>query len=106
MLDFMRYEKLGRMLEWKAEIEHDWSLKSGNYGKGLQKYLNPVIFNEIENTYAGTGTDADWESLFRILKLFGKIAREVVNGLGYAYPEDLDSRVMEYLQKVKEKKLP
>jgi aminoglycoside 6-adenylyltransferase len=106
MLDFMRYEKLGKMLEWKVEIEHEWSLKSGNYGKGLQKYLNPVIFNEIENTYAGNGPDADWESLFRIIRLFRKIAREFGEKLGYAYPEDLDSRVMEYLQKVKEKKLP
>jgi aminoglycoside 6-adenylyltransferase len=101
MLNFIRYEKLRKMLEWKVEIEHNWSLKSGNYGKGLSKYLAPEILDEIENTYAGTGPEADWESLFRIIALFRKVAREVGNKLEYTYPEEMDSRVVKYLQKVK-----
>jgi aminoglycoside 6-adenylyltransferase len=106
MLDFMRYEKLGKMLEWKAEIEHDWSLKSGNYGKGLVKYLTPEIIRELENTFSSSGENAYWNALFRIINLFRKVAREVGQRLGYAYPQNLDSRVIEYLQKVKKKKLP
>src|SRR4030042_690400 len=50
MLNFLRYEKLCRMLEWKVEIEHDWMLKSGVYGKGLHKYLTPEILEELEST--------------------------------------------------------
>src|SRR4030043_1519329 len=101
MLNFLRYEKLCHMLEWKVEIEHDWQIKSGRYGKGLQKYLAPEIINEIENTCAGSEADADWESLFRIITLFRKVAREVGKRLSYAYPEDMDSRVVKYLQKVR-----
>jgi len=106
MLNFMRYEKLGKMLEWQIEIENDWSLKSGNYGKGLQKYLSPKIFTEIENTYAGYGAQANWESLFRIIKLFGNVAIEVGGKLGYTYPKNMESHMMEYLQKVRAGKLP
>jgi aminoglycoside 6-adenylyltransferase len=103
-LNFMRYEKLRKMLEWKVEIEHNWSLKYGMYGKGLSKYLEAEIINEIENTHAGTGPEADWESLFRIIALFRKVAREVGNKLGYAYPSEIDSRVVKYLYHVRDKK--
>jgi aminoglycoside 6-adenylyltransferase len=106
MLNFLRYEKLCRVLEWKVEIKHDWSLKSGRYGKGLHKYLAPEIIDEIENTCAGSGEEDDWESLFRIIKLFRKVAKEVGNHLGYTYPADMDSRVVEYLQKVRGGELP
>jgi aminoglycoside 6-adenylyltransferase len=105
MLDFMRHEKLRRMLEWQVEIAYNWSIKSGQYGKGLQKYLAPEILREIENTYAGTGPDADWESLFRIIVLFRKVAKDVGQHLGYTYPGDIDSGVVKYLYKVKGMKL-
>jgi aminoglycoside 6-adenylyltransferase len=105
MFNFLRYEKLRKILEWKVEIDHDWSLKSGNYGKGLHKYLAPEILIELENTHAGSGAEADWESLFRIIKLFRRVAREVGERLGYAYPEDMDARVVKYLNMVKNDKL-
>jgi aminoglycoside 6-adenylyltransferase len=106
MLNYLRYEKLRKLVEWKVEIEHGWSLKSGLYGKGLQKYLNPELLDEIENTYAGRGVEADWETLFRSLNLFRKVAKEVAKGLGYSYPEDKHTRLVEYLEKVKSGELP
>jgi aminoglycoside 6-adenylyltransferase len=105
MLNFLRYEKLCKLLEWKVETENHWSLKSGVYGKGLQKYLSPEILKEIEDTDAHPGAEDDWDSLFRIIALFRKVAREVGDELGYLYPEELDRRVVKYLHKVKESKL-
>lgn len=106
MLNYLRYEKLSKLLEWKVQIKHSWSLKSGLYGKGLQKYLSPEIFKEIENTYAGSGAEADWETLFRSINLFRKVAKEVAKGLGYSYPEDKHARLVEYLEKAKSGELP
>jgi aminoglycoside 6-adenylyltransferase len=103
---FMRDVKLRQMLEWQVEIEHGWSLKSAYYGKGLQKYCNPEIIKEIKNTLSRTSIEGDWEALFRIIKLFGAIARKVGKGLGYTYPEDLEKRVIAYAEKVKSGELP
>jgi len=102
----MRCQKLAKLLEWKVEIEHGWSLKGAYYGKGLQKYLDPKLFTEIENTYAGYGFEANWESLSRIIKLFSRIAKEVGERMGYNYPEELETRILKYLQKVKGGELP
>ncbi len=104
MLDYMRNEKLRRVLEWRVEIDHDWSLRTGLLGKGLVKYLDPEIIRELENTFTGSGKDAYWNALSRIIKLFRKVAREVGDRLGYAYPEDIDTRVVEYLYRVKDMK--
>jgi aminoglycoside 6-adenylyltransferase len=104
MLDFMRNEKLRRMLEWRVEIDHNWSLKTGFYGKGLVKYLTPEITGELEETYTRPGTEANWDVLFRLIKLFRKVAQEVGQKLDYVYPEDLDSRMIKYLYKIKETK--
>jgi aminoglycoside 6-adenylyltransferase len=98
----LRYHNMSRLLEWKVEIEHDWALKSGAMGKGLQKYLDPTIFKEIEDTNTGYGKEANWESLLRVVNLFGRVAREVGEKMGYKYPEALEKRIIRYVEKVKE----
>jgi aminoglycoside 6-adenylyltransferase len=106
MLNFMRYEKLCRMLEWKVEIDHEWSLKQGQYGKGLQKYLDKEIIEELTKTFEGKGDEAYWEELYNTIGLFRRTAKEVGDRLGYAYPEDIDSRVIKYLERVRGGELP
>jgi aminoglycoside 6-adenylyltransferase len=104
LLYIMRDERLRLLLEWRVEIDHNWSLKTGFYGKGLVKYLTPEIIRELESTYTRPGTEANWEVLFRLIELFRKVAREVGERLGYAYPMDIDNRVVKYVQKIKDMK--
>ena len=104
VLYIMRDERLRLMLEWRVEINHNWKLKTGFYGKGLVKYLTPEIIRELEKTYTRSGLEANWDVLYRIIKLFRRVAKDVGQALGYAYPEDMDSRMMEYLDKVKKQK--
>jgi aminoglycoside 6-adenylyltransferase len=103
---YMRDVKLCRLLEWKIEIEHNWSLKSGYYGKGLQKYLTPSFLKKWDAIHFGSVAENNWESLFKIIRLFGKVAGEVGQRLGYAYPEDMDKRMLKYTKKVRNKELP
>jgi aminoglycoside 6-adenylyltransferase len=101
-LDYdMRYIHLHPMLEWRMELDHDWKAKSGVLGKGLKKRLPSRIWSQLENTYAGANITDNWESLFRTMALFRKVAIEVGQGLGYEYPLELDQRVTAYVQKMK-----
>ncbi len=97
----MKFEKLRQMLVWRMEIDHDWSLKPGVYGRGLKKRLSPEIWSELETTFVGAGVEENWQALFNTIELFRKVAIEVGNHLGYVYPLDLDRRVLEFLWKVK-----
>ena len=97
----MKLENLRVVLEWLIEIDHGWSVKPGPYGRRLKRWLRPDLWAELEGTYAGADLEANWEAMFRTITLFRKVAMEVGERLGYAYPHDLDRRAVAYLKKVK-----
>ena len=97
----MKLENLRLMLEWLVEIDQHWSVKPGPYGRRLKKWLRPDLWAELESTYTGAGWEANWDAMFKTADLFRKVAIEVGQHLGYAYPHDLDRRAVAYLEKVK-----
>jgi aminoglycoside 6-adenylyltransferase len=97
----MKLDNLRLMLEWHIEIDHQWSVKPGPYGRRLKKWLRPDLWTDLESTYAGGGLEANWEAMFETIALFRRVAIEVGNRLGYAYPHSLDGRAVAYLQKVR-----
>jgi aminoglycoside 6-adenylyltransferase len=44
----MKFKKLRQMLEWKIEIENNWSLKMGSYGKTLKKQIKPDMWKSTK----------------------------------------------------------
>lgn len=102
-LDYdMKHKYLRRMLEWRIELDHGWSVPMDSLGKGLKKRLPPEIWDELEGTYAGADVAANWEALFRTMALFRRVGTEVADGLGYTYPLELDERVTSYVRSIKE----
>ncbi len=102
-LDYdMRLKPLRMFLEWRIELDHGWSLKPGAYGRGLERLLPPVLWAGLEATFVGADADENWEALFRMAELFRSVARDVGDALGYAYPQDVDDGVSEYLRDVRE----
>ena len=103
ILDYsLKQNHLRPMLEWLAEIDHGWTLKTGPYGRGLKKHVRPDLWAELERTYTGAGLEENWEALFRTIELMRHVARDVANNLGFTYPAELDQRVVSYLLKVRQ----
>jgi aminoglycoside 6-adenylyltransferase len=88
---------LRRLLEWRIEIEHAWSLQPGVLGRGLKRLLPAELWEELASTYVGPEIDENWEALWRTTALFRRVARDVGDALGYAYPQPVDDRVSAYL---------
>jgi aminoglycoside 6-adenylyltransferase len=98
----LKQEYLLRMLEWRIEIDHAWSIKTGPYGRGLKRWLPPDAWADLEDTYTGADLDSNWTALFRTIDLMRRVAIEVGQNLGYSYPDNLERRVRSYLLKVRE----
>jgi aminoglycoside 6-adenylyltransferase len=98
----LKQEYLLRMLEWRIEIEHAWSVKPGPYGRGLKRWLPPDVWADLEGTYTGADLDSNWIALFRTIDLTRRVAITVGQRLGYNYPDNLEQRVRSYLLKVRE----
>jgi aminoglycoside 6-adenylyltransferase len=95
---------LRRMLEWRVEFDHDWALRPGVYGRGLERRLPADVWSQLASTYVGTEIDDNWEALFRTTALFRRVASEVGDALGYPYPRDVDDAMTARLEAVR--KLP
>lgn len=93
---------LCRILEWRIELDHDWSLRPGAYGRGLERLLPADLSAELGSTYVGTDVEESWDALFRTTALLRRVATEVGDALGYAYPEDVDEGVSAYLEGVRQ----
>jgi len=98
---FMKQEHLIPLLEWHFEIDHNWSVKPGPYGRRLKQWLRPDLWQQLESTYTGVDIEENWTALYATITLFRQAAIEVGKHFGYAYPHDLDQRCMAYLQKIK-----
>jgi aminoglycoside 6-adenylyltransferase len=98
----LKQEHLRPMLEWHAEIDHQWSLKPGPYGRRMKQYLRKDLWSELECTYTGPGLEENWEALFQTIELMQRVAVEVGQHLGFTYPEQLERRVVNYLRKVRQ----
>jgi aminoglycoside 6-adenylyltransferase len=83
---FMKQEHLRPMLEWRIEIDHQWSVKPGPYGRRMKKWLRQDLWTDLESTYTGAGLEENWEAMFRTMDLLRTVACEVGDRLGYLIP--------------------
>jgi aminoglycoside 6-adenylyltransferase len=103
MLDAdLKLETMRRLLEWRIEIDHNWSLKPGVHGRGFKQLLPPDIWSAFARTYVWLDVEETWAALFRVIALFRQVAPEVGNALGYPYPQQVDDQVSAYLEAIRE----
>jgi aminoglycoside 6-adenylyltransferase len=87
----MTYDCLRTILEWRIELDRDWNWKPGAFGRGIERELPKEIADELEAAH---------DSVQRTIELFRRVAREVGERLGYAYPELADKSVCAYFEKL------
>lgn len=101
-LDYdMKHIYLRQLLEWRMEIDNDWSVQAGFLGKGLKQRLPADIWAQLEGTYVGASITDNWHALASTVELFHQVAIEVGEYLGYAYPDHLHQRVWAYVERIK-----
>ena len=103
MLDYdTKFVALRRFLEWKLELTHDWSLRPGSHGRGLERLLPTETWAALAATYVGAGIEENWEALLQITGLFRDVAMEVGEALGYVYPQHVDDAVTAHITSVRD----
>lgn len=93
--------ELLKLLTWHAAIKTDFEQTIGAFGKYLQKYLEPEIWDSLCKTYVDADYDHIWEGLFEMLSLFHKIALQVSRHFHFSYDEKEFHAVMKYLNDVR-----
>ncbi len=98
----LKLETMRRLLEWRIEIDHHWSVKPGIHGRGLKQPLPPDTWSAFATTYVSLDGEQTWAALDRVIALFRQVAPDVGNALGYTYPQQVDDQVSAYLEAIRE----
>ena len=101
-IDVVLRKPLIKMLELYIGIKTGFKKTIGKEGKYLQKYLEPEIWREFEQTYDDSNYDNIWNSLFVFYKLFNKTAKSVAQEYGFQFPEEAGKRALEFLKHIKQ----
>ena len=101
MLDQVVREQLMTMLVWHIGVTTGFVVSPGKFGKYFQRYLDPDLWQMLEQTYAGAGYDDTWDALFTMCRLFEQIAAPLAGHFGFEYPADEAMRVRAHLEHVR-----
>ncbi len=102
MLDEYVRAQLMKMLIWHVGVQTGFQVSPGKYGKYLQRYLEPDLWNLLLRTYADADYDHTWDALLIMGDLFRRVATGVAAHFGFEYPYGDDARVSAHLRHVRE----
>lgn len=100
MSELARHQML-KMLVWYTGIRTAFSVTPGKFGKHLPQLLEPELSALLLKTYAGAGSEENWEALFCMAELFRRAALQVAGHFGFDYAYGDDERVSKHLQHVR-----
>jgi len=93
-------DQLMQMLAWHVGVHTRFSKNPGKFGKYLQHYLPPDLWELLLKTYAGASYKDTWAALFATCDLFRIVALDVAEHFGFDYPHADDRRVSAHLRHV------
>ena len=89
------------MLSWYVGTRHDFQVSPGKEGKYFKKYLPEELYDRFRKTYSDADYEHMWEAAFEMLYLFGDVARDVAEKLGFAYDEEEEQGIEKYMKMVR-----
>jgi aminoglycoside 6-adenylyltransferase len=95
-------EILLKIVIWNIQAKNDWKIKTHSEGKKMHSWLDDETIKTVGKTYSGFDQNESWESLSNTMEIFRKIAKETAGLLGYAYPEEVDKNISQYIEKLKQ----
>ena len=66
-----------KMVEWYIGMKTDFSVSFGKAGRLMKGYLSKEEYESILQTYSDQQAESNWNSLFKMTKLFSEFANEV-----------------------------
>jgi aminoglycoside 6-adenylyltransferase len=100
VLDQLMRNEMHKMLGWYVgwKTEHTKSL--GGFGKYMERYLGPELWDQYRQTYADADLENTWRALFAMGDLFRTVGRATAGHHGFPYPQADDERVSAHLRRV------
>jgi len=97
----VRFE-LHCMIEWYIGTQHGFHLSAGKDGKYFKRYLPSELYTQYTATYSDGNYENLWTAVFTMCDLFHTLALSVAEHFGFAYRQEEENGMREYLRMVRE----
>ncbi len=101
MVDQVIREQLMKMLTWYVGMKTQFLRSPGEFGKYLNQYLEPELWNMLQKTYSDANYEHTWDALHTMCDLFRLTASQVAAHFGFDYPRCDDEKVSAHLKHVR-----
>lgn len=101
MLDRVVRDQLFKMIVWYIGVKTQFAKNPGKFGKYFESYLEPELWELLQQTYSDASYEQTWAALFAMTRLFRPLALPVAEHFGFAYPHGDAARVTAHLHHVK-----
>lgn len=91
-------QRLLTMMEWHARALNGASHDTWYDGRFLPEWADPRALAALPDTFAAYEIADLWRALFATLALFGWLAQETADRLGYSYPATAHARVTAWIE--------
>jgi len=101
LLEHFVREQLMKMIVWYVGLRTQFSRNPGKFGKHLQQYLEPGLWEMLQKTYSDVDYENTWESLYTTCDLFKRLAIQIAEHFDFDYRHEDDERVSAHLRHVR-----
>lgn len=101
LLDQIVRGQLMKMLTWYIGVKTQFLQNPGKHGKYFKQFLEPELWDVLQETYSNANYDDTWESLYAMCDLLRVTALPVAEYFGFDYPQGDDERVYAFLRHVR-----
>lgn len=101
--DWAIKELLLTIMEWQTLAKNNWNTDVKWMGKNIKQWLEPEIYNRLNNIFGHFDLEDSWKSLLTNIDLFRDLSKEVAKLLNYSYPEDVDKNLTSFINKLHER---
>lgn len=96
-VDSILKQRLLTLLEWHAHATYGLAHDTWHDGRYLDKWADPRALAALPTTFARYDGDDLWRALFATLDLYGWLAAETAQRLGYDDPAEQTQRIIAWL---------
>lgn len=90
------------MMEWLMLARNNWDYDVKWNGKHIKKWLDPKIYERLNEIFSHFDKEDSWTGLIARLNLFRDLSKETAQLLGYPYPEDTDKNLTGFINNLYE----
>jgi len=102
--DVSMRDMLHRMVDTAIGLRTGFAVSVGSLGRFRKHYLTKEEYARYRATYAANTEEDVWESLFVMLAMFGCLGRQVAAQCHYSYPEEDETFIRSYLERMRGKR--